>query len=168
MKNILQYSVAGVVEKFRNTKENYDGEDPDKKQQDKMSPVFALLILGIILFLTLGIWIWALVVLVKYWQVLPDWAKIVGIIGILPIIPFGPIITLLCVYIGKNSGNSPLSASSQMSQGSAPASSQMSQGSAPVSSQGSQGSSSEIRSNSSPPEYSAMSNSASSSKNSLD
>lgn len=113
MKNILQYSLAGLVQKIRNTKENYETEeDSDKKEEEKMSPVTALLILGIILFLTLGIWIWALVVLVKYWQILPDWAKIVGIIGILPIIPFGPVITLLCVYIGKGSGNSPLSNSS--------------------------------------------------------
>ena len=58
---------------------------------------FFLLILAI----SIGLWIWAIVALVKYWKFLPSWAKVLGIIGVLPILPGGPIVTLLCVYIGK-------------------------------------------------------------------
>jgi hypothetical protein len=49
-----------------------------------------------------GIWIWAVVVLVKYWKELPSWAQVLGVIGVLPVVPGGgPILTLIAVYIGK-------------------------------------------------------------------
>jgi hypothetical protein len=55
----------------------------------------------LILFLiATAIWIWAIVSLIKYWSVLPDWAKIVGILSILGILG-GPIVTLIVVYIAK-------------------------------------------------------------------
>jgi hypothetical protein len=54
------------------------------------------------LILNLVIWIWAIVILVKRWEVVPDWARIIGIIGILPIIPFGPVFTLVTIYMSSN------------------------------------------------------------------
>lgn len=62
--------------------------------------------ISIVLFLVffilfLCIWIWALVATVKYWKLLPDWAKVVSILGLIPIIPGGPIVTLVVVYISK-------------------------------------------------------------------
>ena len=65
--------------------------------------ITVFLVLGLISFV---IWIWAIVVTVKYWNVLPSWAKVLAIIGLLPI-PVGPILTLIVVYIGKNKGNAP-------------------------------------------------------------
>ena len=50
------------------------------------------------------LWIWSIIILVKYWKFLPSWAKVVGLVGLIPILPVaGPILTLLCVYIGKQS-----------------------------------------------------------------
>ena len=46
-----------------------------------------------------GVWIWALVVLIKYWAVLPVWAQILGVVGLL--MPPGPLLTLIVVYVGK-------------------------------------------------------------------
>ncbi len=62
--------------------------------------------LGIGVFITflliqVALWIWAIIVLVKYWKFLPDWAKVLGIIGVLPIFFGGPILTLIVVYVGK-------------------------------------------------------------------
>jgi hypothetical protein len=105
MDNINNYSVKGVIEKFMYVKEGYESHS------DKGSALGALLIIGLLLFLTLGIWIWGLVVLIKYWRRLPSWAKVLGVIGLLPILPLGPVVTLICVYVAKGdkgggSGNS--------------------------------------------------------------
>jgi hypothetical protein len=92
-----EYSMIGLVEKFIYAKEGYDSHS------DNGSALGGLLIIALFLFLTIGIWIWALVVLIKYWKQLPTWAKALGVIGILPIIPLGPVVTLICVYISKDS-----------------------------------------------------------------
>ena len=54
----------------------------------------------ILLLLSLFIWIWALMVLIRYWDILPDWAKIVGLLSILGPLG-GPIVTLIVVYVAK-------------------------------------------------------------------
>ncbi len=57
----------------------------------------------IIMFLiTLAIWIFAIVILVRYWKELPSWAQVLGVIGVLPILPVGPVLTIIAVYIGKS------------------------------------------------------------------
>lgn len=61
----------------------------------------SLLTLTILIFLSFAIWIWSIVVLIKYWKVLPTWARVLGIIGLIPVLPLGPVITLVCVYVGK-------------------------------------------------------------------
>ena len=66
----------------------------------------------LIIVLALVLWIWALVVTIKYFNVLPLWAQILGILGLVGF--GGPILTLLVVYIGKSMGPSK---SSSMSHG---------------------------------------------------
>ena len=61
--------------------------------------------IGIFIFMfliSLALWIWAVVILVKYWNQLPSWAQVLGVIGVLPILPGGPILTIIAVYIGKS------------------------------------------------------------------
>lgn len=47
-----------------------------------------------------AIWIWALVVLIKYAKVIPTWALVVGIIFM--VLPPGPLVTLIVVYVTKS------------------------------------------------------------------
>ena len=55
-----------------------------------------------VLLLTLIIWVYALYVLIKYWERLPPWAKVIGIIGLCSNgMVGGPFITLLAVYFGN-------------------------------------------------------------------
>ena len=61
----------------------------------------SVVIFVVMLIVSIGIWIWALVATVTYWKLLPDWAKVVSILGLIPIIPGGPIVTLVVVYIAK-------------------------------------------------------------------
>ena len=58
--------------------------------------VFVLLLLA-----SLGIWIWAIVVTVKFWNKIPDWAKVLAIIGLVTGIG-GPVMTLIVVYVSKS------------------------------------------------------------------
>ena len=51
--------------------------------------------------ITITIWIFAVVILVRYWKELPSWAQVLGVIGVLPILPIGPMLTIIAVYIGK-------------------------------------------------------------------
>ena len=48
------------------------------------------------------LWVVGLVLLLKYWRQLPDWAKVLGIIGLIPAVPGGPLLTIIVVLIGKN------------------------------------------------------------------
>jgi hypothetical protein len=51
-----------------------------------------------ILIIQLIIFVWSVYALTKYWNRLPQWVQIVGIVGLI----FGlPIITLVAVYAGK-------------------------------------------------------------------
>lgn len=52
-----------------------------------------------ILLISIIIWIWALVITIKHWDNLPDWARVLCVIGLLPVLPGGPIITLVVAYI---------------------------------------------------------------------
>jgi hypothetical protein len=49
--------------------------------------------------ITLVLWICGLVLLINNWNIIPDWAKVVGVFGLLPIIPGGPIVTIVLVLI---------------------------------------------------------------------
>jgi len=51
------------------------------------------------LIISIAFWVWALVVLIKYWKVIPNWARILGVFGL--IFGFGPF-TLIIVYLTKS------------------------------------------------------------------
>ena len=109
--------MAGLVEKFMFVKEGYDSKSKSgsSSDSDNGSLLGGLLIIGLLLFLTIGIWIWGLVVLIKYWRHLPSWAQVLGVIGLLPILPLGPVITLICVYVTKGQGGKGSGSSSRSS-----------------------------------------------------
>jgi hypothetical protein len=107
------YSLLKLLETYKNNKhvinayinkhkiENYD----DYKECSsnflilgmKISTFLILLLINIIIF------IWAIIILVKYWNILPSWSQIIGIIGLFT--GFGPLLTIIVVYIGKNVKN---------------------------------------------------------------
>lgn len=122
----MKFSIVGLVNEINNRKkEGYDASDAG-------SAVGSLLVLGLMLFLTFGIWIWGIIVLVKYWKEIPIWAKVLGIVGLLPILPFGPVLTLICVYAGQKYGGGDSAVGSSAPASSTPASAPAS--SAPASS----------------------------------
>lgn len=89
------YNNKAIIKDYLQKRENYgDGSD-------RTIMGMGLAIFLVIFIIAIIIWIWALVALISNWKKLPNYAKIIGTIGILPILPFGPVVTLLAVYIGR-------------------------------------------------------------------
>ena len=103
---IKAYLSNKSIENYSNTNQ-VDNNDLGKavdKAVDKATGIFALGIgfFIVMLLISLVIWIFAVFILVKYWNQLPSWAQVLGVIGVVPIIPVGPILTIIAVYIGKS------------------------------------------------------------------
>ena len=76
-----------------------DGIDPTTTDGTILGVSIGIFLL--LLLVSIAIWIWAIVVLIKYWNQLPDWAKVLGVLGVIPAVPLGPVVTLICVYVAK-------------------------------------------------------------------
>jgi hypothetical protein len=83
-----------IIEAYLNNKTVEMKDDNDKLIMDMPIPIFLT-----VLVFSFGVWIFALYVLIKYWKKLPQWAQVFGILGL--ITGFGPVLTILVVFIGK-------------------------------------------------------------------
>ena len=97
--NLRDLSIRNLVREYHELTRK-DREDLDGGKIAGISAGVVLFILAI----SVAVWIWAVIVIVKYWKVLPAWAKVVGILGVLPVVPLGPVVTLIVVYIAKSTG----------------------------------------------------------------
>ena len=81
---------------------HYNQYQKNLKNGEPSDGTIAGLAIGVffaVFLIVLGLWIWAIVLLVQNWNVLPDWAKVLGILGVL----FGfPILTIIVVFCGRN------------------------------------------------------------------
>ena len=98
---IKAYLSNKSIENYSNTNQ-VDNNDLGKAV-DKATTIlgFGIGIFIFVFLISLAIWIWAVVILIKYWNQLPSWAQVLGVIGVLPL-PGGPILTIIAVYIGKS------------------------------------------------------------------
>lgn len=101
---VYDYSLKNLIKEYFENKEICDAcMKGDSIEYNSNSENTLILGMGaavflIFLLISIIIWIWALIVLIKNWNRMPDVAKIVGVIGLFPILPFGSVITLICVY----------------------------------------------------------------------
>lgn len=104
-----------MIEAYMRGDKSYEGFTVDingSNQQVDASGFGAVLGVGIGIFIvlivvTLSLFIWALVVLIRYREHLETWAIVVGAVGLVcAFVPgygiIGPIITLLVVYLSKH------------------------------------------------------------------
>jgi hypothetical protein len=56
----------------------------------------------ILLVVLLVVWLWALYALIRYWSVIPLWAKLIGIIGLCSYALGGPVISLIVIYASRS------------------------------------------------------------------
>ena len=101
---LLEYENNKDLIKAYLSNQHIENYTEDKQHVDDVTTImgFGIGIFLFMLLISLILWIWAVVILVKYWNQLPSWAKVLGLIGVLPILPGGPIMTLIVVYIGKD------------------------------------------------------------------
>jgi hypothetical protein len=110
-KQLFQASIKNQnVEHFKlklkkpKSKATTDGIDETEVDVDLANSVgFMFLMLFILLIATI-MWIWALVVLIKYWKLLPPTIQAIGVICLVTGLG-GPIVTLILVYIFKGKGD---------------------------------------------------------------
>ena len=69
--------------------------------QDQQIGGVGLTVFIVLLIIDIILWIWAIAITIIAWKTLPEWAKVLAVLGLIPIIPFGPIVTLVVVYITK-------------------------------------------------------------------
>ena len=55
----------------------------------------------VVLIIALIVWVWALVVLIKYWPLLPQVGRVFGILCLVLPVPFGPVFTILISYLAR-------------------------------------------------------------------
>lgn len=83
-----------IIQAYLSNKTIEMENDDDKKVMDLSIPLFLTLLI-----FYLFLWFFALYSLIKYWKKLPEWSQAFGIIGLMT--GFGPLLTILVVYIGK-------------------------------------------------------------------
>lgn len=94
--SIFDYTILGMHSVYR---DNHDEIHSDNSGEIEiygtiLSAWLFVLIFGIVIL----IYAWAAIRLINRWEILPDWARIFGVIGLIPVLPFGPIVTLIIVY----------------------------------------------------------------------
>ena len=110
MNKMLQYSLPNLIKAYNENKDliiayqsgkSVEGYvDPSGKSNINSNAVMGLsigLFIGVLV-ISLVLWIWGLILMIMYWNILADWAKAVGIIGLL--IGF-PVATIVVGYAGQ-------------------------------------------------------------------
>ena len=85
--------------------EGFKGDSNDDDNDGKNATILGMgiAIFLVLLMISLAIFITALYLLIKDWDYLPDWAKILGVLGLVLFIgPIGPIMTIVIVLVGKD------------------------------------------------------------------
>ena len=79
--------------------EGYHDDSNNDNKNDTFAVFGGVALFMVIFIIMFGIWVWALVVTIKYFSILPLFAQIIAILGLLTGI--GPVVTLIAVYVGK-------------------------------------------------------------------
>jgi hypothetical protein len=105
-----KYSIFNLAKEYQKNKhiihayynndciENYTTDSSDLKNTQILGLSTAMF--SLVFLISLAVFIWAIVVTIKFWKVLPLWAQVLAIIGLVTGIG-GPIMTLIVVYIAK-------------------------------------------------------------------
>ena len=99
---INAYLKGQSVEGYSNLNDANDSDADAAVSAGAFAAFGGIAVFLVLMAINMAIWIWALVWTMKYWKVLPGWAQALSVIGLLGVVG-GPIMTLIVVYIGKNS-----------------------------------------------------------------
>lgn len=88
--NLNLFNLLSTIESFKEkleTKEDYT--------RDEKNAAIPLAILGLILFISLSLFLYTIILLIVKWKYMPQWAKVLSIFSIFV---GGPFITIMIVY----------------------------------------------------------------------
>ena len=102
----MNISLQGLVTKAGKLKEGYDlaTQSPNATLVSSEKAQVASKMLGAVLLVLLAVvvvWFVALYLLIKNWNLIPVWAKVIGVLGLLPNVPMGPVVTIIVVLAAK-------------------------------------------------------------------
>jgi len=93
-------SLYGILRTYGDNKDKIENYLDDRSaNSDKKIAGMAIGLFVALVIIAIVIWVWAAVVLVRYWHYLPQWTQTIGVLGLLPVVPLGPVVTLVVVYI---------------------------------------------------------------------
>lgn len=109
---LAKFSVQNVLGAWRDNKplidaylKNHSIEGNDDNTTKKVGTIMGvgIGIFIIVALLVVVLWFWALYALIKFWALIPTWAKVIGVIGLFFgwTYGIGTIITLVVVYATK-------------------------------------------------------------------
>jgi hypothetical protein len=82
---------------FSNDKTSIDDDKEESIKAAQQQHSGSITFLLFITLITLAITVWALYSIIKFWDKIPQWAKVLGIIGLLCF----PLLTIVVVYASK-------------------------------------------------------------------
>lgn len=98
-------SLSGMFKQYSDHSQKYENYASDPNNGSKKATITVVILYLLLVIVLFAIWIWALVAIIKFWDDIPTWAKVVGIIGILPVVPFGSLLSLIVIYASKKKRN---------------------------------------------------------------
>lgn len=105
---LFQHSLLELLEVYKNNQDAikaYVKGEPVEGFSDLAFSGMTGTAFLVVLAITIGIFIWALILTMHHWHDIPTWAKVVsmlGLIGAVTTLPIGPIITIIVVLVSKN------------------------------------------------------------------
>jgi hypothetical protein len=100
-----KYNIFNICKEFKENRHlivaHFKGQTVEGMSNDDTT-ILGMGVMAFVIFaiIALVIWFWAIYELYKNWAMLPDWAKVVGLVALLGPLG-GPVVTLIVVYIAK-------------------------------------------------------------------
>ena len=104
---MLQHNVFTLISLYNENKDlinaYYSGESIENfKGEGGLIAGMGVATFITVLSVSLALWIWALVAIIKFWNYMPTWARVVSLLALLAGIG-GPVVSLIVVYASKTS-----------------------------------------------------------------
>ena len=88
--------IVNKLNQINKNLERYQEEGDIERYEGEAGQAIGLIIF---LLLTLGMWIWGLVVTIQFWKGHPDWARVVNIVFL---VLGGPLVTVIVSYAARD------------------------------------------------------------------
>jgi hypothetical protein len=103
--SILDYSISNLYAEYKKNSvlvHAYCAGSTVENLKDSSIMGLTVGVFVVVLIVSLVFWIAGIYLLSHYWNSLPMWVKIIGVLGVIPGVPLGPVVTVVLVLVFKN------------------------------------------------------------------